>query len=242
MVDARDPSEGWYVHLSVHADDGGRLLEAARGIVDDHGASLVVSPDSQLKELVLFAREDDEERARDAVIDVYQCLRRVAGLEAQPARVVALARPRRTRRSRAPKHRLDVRLMQEAQRVLNSESDHEWVVVLAQTACEVYVRDILDRRAAQLGEAAVERVAQLPSCNLDNERVRSVFEEMTGYTPPQETEWWSDYQAHVQRRHRVVHAGARVTRADAESSIRAAEAMIVFLHWPSMRVESRAGS
>jgi len=175
---------------------------------------------------------DDEERARDAVIDVYQRLRRVAGLEAQPARVVALARPRRTRRSRAPKHRLDVRLMQEAQRVLNSESHHEWVVVLAQTACEVYVRDILDRRAAQLGEAAVERVAQLPSCNLDNERVRSVFEEMTGYTPPEETESWSDYQAHVQRRHRIVHAGARVTRADAESSIRAAEAMIAFLHWP----------
>jgi hypothetical protein len=65
---------------------------------------------------------------------------------------------------------------------------------------------------------------------------------MTGYTPPEETEWWSDYQAHVQRRHRVVHAGARATRADAESSIRAAEAMIAFLHWPSMRVESRAGS
>src|SRR5215210_1124447 len=131
MVDAGDSNGGWYVHLSVGAEEGGHLLEAARGIVDDHGASLVVSPDSGLKELVLFSREDDEERARDAVIDVYQRLRRVAGLEAQPPRVVALARPPRTRRSRAPKHRLDVRLMQEAQRVLNSESHHEWVVVLA---------------------------------------------------------------------------------------------------------------
>ena len=239
MVDARDPSEGWYVHLSVHADEGGRLLEAARGIVDDHGASLVVSPDSQLKELVLFAREDDEERARDAVIDVYQRLRRVAGLEAQPARVVALARPPRPRRSRASEHRLDVRLMREAQRVLNSESHYEWVVVLAQTACEVYVRDILDRRAAQLEEAAISLVAQLPSCNLDNERVRRVFEEWTGYAPPQDAEWWRDYQAHAQRRHRIVHAGARITRADAESSITAAEAMIAFLHWPSMRIEPR---
>src|SRR5829696_6084054 len=202
----------------------------------------LLRPDSDLKELVLFAREDDEERPRDAVIDVYQRLRRVAGLDAQPARVVALVRPPRKGRSRAPKHRLDVRLMQEAQRVLNSESHHEWVVVLAQTACEVYVRDVLDRGAAQMGEAAVERVAQLPSGNLDNERVRSVFEELTGYTAPEETEWWSDYEAHVQRRHRIVHAGARVTRADAESSIRAAEAMIAFLHWPSMRIESRGGS
>jgi hypothetical protein len=242
MVDAPEPIEGWYVHLSVRADEGGRLLEAAPGIVDDHGASLVVSPNSRLKELVLFAREDDAERARGAVIDVYQRLRRLAGLDAQPARVVALVRPQRRGRSTAPKHRRDVRLMREAHRVLNTGSDHEWVVVLAQTACEVYVRDILDRRAAQLGEAALERVAQLPSGNLDNERVRSVFEEMTGYTPPEQTEWWSDYEAHVQRRHRIVHAGARVTRADAESSIRAAEAMIAFLHWPSMRIESRGAS
>ena len=239
MVDERDPSEGWYVHLSVRADEGGPLLEAARGIVDDHGASLVASPDSGLKELVLFSREDEEERARDAVIDVYQRLRRVAGLDAQPARVVALARPSRKGRSRARKHRRDVTLMHEAKRVLNSESHHEWVVVLAQTACEVYVRDILDRRAAQLGEAAVERVAQLPSCNLGNERVRQRLSRVTGYAPPQEADWWRDYQAHAQRRHQIVHAGARVTRADAESSIRAAEAMIDFLHWPSMR-SSRA--
>jgi hypothetical protein len=143
MVHARDPSEGWYVHLSVGANEGGHLLEAARGIVDDHGASLVVSPDSGLKELVLFSREDEKERARDAVIDRYQRLRRLAGLDARPARVVALARPSGKGRSRSPKHSLHVTLMQEAKRVLNSGSHFEWVVVLAQTACEVYVRDIL---------------------------------------------------------------------------------------------------
>jgi len=241
MGKARDPREGWYVHLSVGADEGSRLLAVANGIVDERGASLVVSPDSHLKELVLFSREDEEERARDAVIDIYQRLRRVACLDAQPGRVVALARPseRGRGRSRSPKHRLDVMLMQEAKRVLNFESHHEWVVVLAQTACEVYVRDILDRRAAQLGAAEVERVAQLPSCNLDNEHVRRVFQELTDYTPPPDAEWWRDYQAHTQRRHRIVHAGARITRADAESSVRAAEAMIAFLHWPSMRIESR---
>jgi hypothetical protein len=39
---------------------------------DERGASLVVSPDSRLKELVLYSRKDEEERARDAVIDTYQ--------------------------------------------------------------------------------------------------------------------------------------------------------------------------
>jgi hypothetical protein len=241
MGDARDSSKGWYVHLSVEADEGRQLLDAARGIVDDHGASLVVSPESRLRELVLFSREDDANRARDAVIDVYQRLRRVAGLDAHPARVVALAQSSSMSGSRSPEHRLDVTLMQEAHRVLNSDSYFEWVVVLAQTACEVYACDILDRRGAELVGAAAASASQLASGNLDNERVRRVFHELTGYTPPQETEWWRDYQAHAQRRHRIVHAGARVTRADAEASIRAAEAMIAFLHWPSVRIESVDG-
>jgi hypothetical protein len=117
MVDAVDLSEGWYVHVSVSDDEGGALLAAAAGIVDERGASLVGSPDSDLKELLLFSREDEAERARDAVIDVYQRLRRVAGLDAEPARVVALARPSGKGKSR---HRLDVMLMREAKRVLNS--------------------------------------------------------------------------------------------------------------------------
>lgn len=45
--------------------------------------------------------------------------------------------------------------MHEAKRVLDSESHLEWVVVLAQTACEVYVRAILDRRAARAQRALV---------------------------------------------------------------------------------------
>jgi hypothetical protein len=230
MVDLGDPSEGWNVHLSVSDDEAGDLLTASAGIVDERGASLVASPNSELKELVLHTREDEKERARDAVIDVYQRLRRVAGLDAEPARVVALTRPSGKGKSR---HRPDVILMQEANRVLNSESHLEWAVVRAQTACEVYVRDILYRRAAELGDAAIDFVEKLPGSNLDNPTVRTAFHRLSGYTPPQETEWWRDYQAHVQRRHQIVHGGARVTRKDAESSIRAAEAMIAFLHWPA---------
>jgi HEPN domain-containing protein len=237
MANTPNPTEGWHVHLSVSADEGADLLKAAPGIVE-HGASLVVSPGSELKELVLFSREDDEDRAREAASDIYQRLRRVAGLDPQPARVVSLERPSGNARGGARKHRLDVTLIKEATRVLRSESHHEWVVVLAQTACEVYVRDVLERSAAQLGDVAIESVRRLPSTNLDNEEVRRVFHELTGYTPPQDTEWWREYQAHVQRRHRIVHAGARVTRQDAEASIEAAKALIDFLHWPSMRIDA----
>lgn len=238
MVDARDESEGWHVHLSVSAQEGGDLLDAAPAIVEEQGASLIASANSELKELVLFSREDDEDRARDAVIDVYQRLRRMAGLDAQPARVVSLERPSRKGKSRDSKQRLDVTLMNEATRVLKSESHFEWAVVLAQTACEVYVRDILEREAAHLGDAAIDSVARLPGTNLANESVRRTFHEITGYTPPHETGWWREYQAHAQRRHRIVHAGARITRQDAEDSIEAAKAMIAFLHWPSVSIDA----
>jgi HEPN domain-containing protein len=236
MADTPNPTEGWHVHLSVSAEEDADLLKAAPGILE-HGASLVVSPKSELKELVLFSREDDEHRAREAALDIYQRLRRVAGVDPQPARAVSLERPSGKARG-ARKHRLDVTLITEATRVLRSESHHEWVVVLAQTACEVYVRDVLERSAAQLGDGAIESVTRLPGTNLDNEEVRRVFHELTGYTPPQDTEWWREYQAHVQRRHRIVHAGARVTHQDAEASIEAAKALIEFLHWPSVRVDA----
>jgi hypothetical protein len=110
--------------------------------------------------------------------------------------------------------------------------------VLAQTACEVYVLDILRRRADQLGGDAIKTVERLPGTNLANESVRRTFHEMTGYAPPEKEEWWCDYQVHAQRRHRIVHAGARVARQEAESSIKAAKAMIDFLHWPSMSIEA----
>lgn len=54
MVDARDGSEGWHVHLSIAAQERGAPLEAAPGIVEQ-GASLVASGDSELNELALFS-------------------------------------------------------------------------------------------------------------------------------------------------------------------------------------------
>jgi len=50
------------VHLSVSAEDGADLLRAAPEIVEQ-GAWLVVSPESELKELVLFSREDGRPRS-----------------------------------------------------------------------------------------------------------------------------------------------------------------------------------
>jgi len=111
-------------------------------------------------------------------------------------------------------------------------------VVLAQTACEVYARDILERAAGGLGDVAISFVASLPGTSLDNQGVRRTFCEITGYTSPAETEWWRDYQAHAQRRHRIVHAGARITRQDAEESIQAATAMIAFLDWASTSIDA----
>ena len=110
MVNPRHESEGWHVHLSVSAHEGGVLLEAVQAISAERGASLIASMDSELKELVLISRENEAEHARDAVIDLYQRLRRVAGLGAEPARVVSLERPPQRRR----RHSLDVTTLSHA--------------------------------------------------------------------------------------------------------------------------------
>src|SRR5215207_2994833 len=118
MAEAVEKRKGWQVHLSVSAIDGGMLLEAAGATRVVGGARLISSLDSEIKELVLFSRENDPGRARAAVLDVYQRLRRVAGLDAQPARVVSLERSPPNGKS---PDRLDVTLLDEAARVLDSE-------------------------------------------------------------------------------------------------------------------------
>jgi len=231
--------KGWLVHLSVTPQDGQALLGLDPENNGDHGARLLASAESDRQELVLHSREPDRDRARHAVVDHYQRLRRVAGLAAEPALVVSLERPRKPHRS---PHPLESKLMTDAKRALEIESNFEWAVVLAQTACEVYVRDILERWSAALGEEAVDTMQRLPSWNLASAPVRRVFRERTGYTPPAEADWWHDYQAHAQRRHRIVHDGDRVTRAEAEDSLAAAKAMIGFLHWPRQRLEADASA
>ena len=127
--------------------------------------------------------------------------------------------------------------MQQARQVIHSDSHFEWAVVLAQTACEVYVRDILVRTAATRGDVLAE-VDRLPSTNMASDSVRYLFRKVTGYTPPADDEWWHDYRVHAQRRHDIVHRGWRVTRPEVEASLEAAKAMIEFLHWPSMRADA----
>jgi hypothetical protein len=61
----------------------------------------------------------------------------------------------------------------------------------------------LSAERRQLGDDAEQAVASLPGTNLANAQVRRTFHELTGYTPPPEDEWWRDYQAHAQRRHRI---------------------------------------
>ena len=236
MDDVIENSQGWCVHLSVSADDGQALLGIVPQNFGEHGASLVASAGSELKELVLFSRESDGARARDAVVDDYQRLRRVAGLHAEPAMVVSLERP--ARRHRSP-HALFHTVMREATRVLRTGSNFEWAVVLAQTACEVLVLDILKRGARKRGVDAIGAVEGLSGTNLASPRVRQVFVDVIGHPPPEGEQWWRDYQTHAQRRHRIVHGGARITRKDAEASIAAAQALIEFLHGAAAYVDAQ---
>ena len=150
--------------------------------------------------------------------------------------VVSLERPARRHRSpHAPYHIV----MTKATRALDVESNFEWAVVLAQTACEVLVRDILERGARKRGVNAIDAARGLSGTNLASPGVRRAFVDVIGHPPPEGERWWREYEVHAQRRHQIVHAGARITRKEAEASITAAQALIEFLHGAATYVDAQ---
>ncbi len=64
--------------------------------------------------------------------------------------------------------------------------------------------------------------------SLVERRGRGLLKALTG-TEIGEEPWWSDYNAHVNRRHAVVHEGVRVTKEEAEASVESVRQFILVL-------------
>lgn len=202
----------WSVYLSVPVEEVEALRavappEASFADVDGFGGAELVLPSDQ---------EDREWASRDAC-EAYAALRRTAGLGEGTTRVVALV----------PDAAREGVLMDEA-RALHEAGHHGWAVVAAQTACELRGRAAIAALAVRhgaLGELA-ERFAN--GANPANDRVRRTLAALTAKDPAQEP-WWPEYLAHAQRRNRVAHEGAVVSREDAAASLRACTALLAYL-------------
>ncbi len=125
----------------------------------------------------------------------------------------------------------------EAAAEMSARGRHEVSVVTAQMACEICAERVLrayfNCSGAKFLESAVDDL--LPSYNLANDKVRSVYSALTQDQIHQQF-FWSEYKTLVSIRNKAVHAGARVQESQSQLVLRTARLVVKHLQ----AVESRA--
>jgi hypothetical protein len=106
---------------------------------------------------------------------------------------------------------------------LYDEGNYLYTVVAAQTAFELYMEGVFEyvlhlRSTVAIGAAVGEMIR---SYNLDDKRVRSLWQGFTGHKLTEDEKAWDAYKAHLARRHGLVHRGERVTKEEAAASLTA---------------------
>lgn len=111
-------------------------------------------------------------------------------------------------------------------------TDNEFSIslVVAHIACEISAERALSRAFAAKGIEYLEGSVGdlLPGYNLANDRVRSVYNAITG-NQIEKLSFWRAFKESVGRRNQVVHKGKIFGKAEAEASLKAASALVAFL-------------
>ena len=100
------------------------------------------------------------------------------------------------------------------------------------------------RSTVEIGAAIGEMIR---SYNLDDRRVRNLWEGFTGHKLTEAKRTWDAYKDHLERRHGLVHRSERVTQEEATASLNAVNelavqiAAVVIRLMPQFRGE-RAGA
>jgi hypothetical protein len=108
--------------------------------------------------------------------------------------------------------------------------DYAIAVVTAQMAAEIVteqtMRVLLRHRGVEELDEPLEGL--LSSYSLANDRLRSVYEALSG-DPIAQASFWPAFKEHATRRGAVVHRGQRVTEAEARASVDAVSRVIAHL-------------
>jgi len=97
-------------------------------------------------------------------------------------------------------------------------------------ACEISAERALSRAFAVKGIEYLEESVEdlLPGYNLANDRVRNLYNVVTG-NEIQKQPFWQTFKELTTRRNQAVHKGRIVTKAEAEASFKAASDLVAFL-------------
>jgi hypothetical protein len=113
---------------------------------------------------------------------------------------------------------------------LYEREEHALAVVVAQTACEVLIGEVLPTLVQphvtdDLFPWVLERVRQY---TLNDHQTRDLWSVVAG-SAIQEQEFWSSYKAHLDLRNRIVHRGESATAGQAVVSLATARALIDYV-------------
>jgi len=113
---------------------------------------------------------------------------------------------------------------------LHTQGYHAASIVTAQTASEVCTELVLtDALRAKSSEDLADLIRQMiRNYDLNNDRVRNLYEALTGDLIQHET-FWKSFKEHVDRRHKIVHRGRQASAQEAADSITAVESVIEHL-------------
>lgn len=223
----------YWISVAVPDEDASaleRALDARRSRPGLIFASLVMKdPSDGFAELQYEVVAETDDGALRRGLDDYRELRLDAGLPPHDPPYASLQPPWP---GRQPQFRHQARL-ERAQDLLD-RGDWDLALVVAQTAVEVLVAQVISDRLQAIGDHLEEN--QLPTLrtnltrnvktySLNDDPTRELWDDLMEDTIKQ-ADVWAEYKDHVKRRHGVVHRGVEVNQAQATASLAAARAMI----------------
>ncbi len=223
----------YWISIAVPDEDAGALERALDGRRARPGwilASLVTKdPPDGFAELQFEVVAETDDGALRRGLEEYRDLRLDAGLPPHDPPYSSLQPPWP---GRQPQLRDQARL-ERAQDLLD-RGEWDLAVVVAQTAVEVLIAQVISDRLRAIGDHLEEN--QLPrlrtnltrnikTYSLNDDPTRQLWDDLM-QDMITNVDAWGGYKDHVKRRHGIVHQGVEVSRLQAAASLEAARAMI----------------
>jgi hypothetical protein len=105
--------------------------------------------------------------------------------------------------------------------------DYSVTIVVAHVACEITAQQGLTRAFTRRGISELEHPVRrlFTGFNLANERIRAIYEAVSGDAVHQQS-FWQALTESAERRNRYVHSGTQATEQEAQNSLTACTAFV----------------
>jgi hypothetical protein len=191
----------------------------------DTSGTVTKEPSDGFAELMIHVPAETEDGAARRGLETYRSLRTIAGLPRAEPSYFYIQPPWPGRQPYGRQYQ--PRTLLERAYDLIQRGDHDLGVVIAQTACEVLIAQVLNERleARELGTLRVHITSTIPAYSLNDDRTRKLWDELTGDEINQVSAW-RKYKAHIVRRNGIVHRGSVTDEDEAQESLQAVQAVI----------------